>query len=252
VSGDSRIKGFDPIRLAETIEQRVVSGSKRKYYRFRGSRFYGGSAVGDVVGCNLRCAFCWTGRPRDDLRLGFLVAPEEAYRRLDSIAGMRGYKYVRLSGGEPTIGFNHLQRLIELFEQNSTRIFILETNGILIGARREYARALSKFRRLHVRVSIKACSPELFTRLTGASPDFYGYPIRAVKHLADYGVSFHVAIFAAFGDESCWARLLESLADAAGPGLLESIEVEPLVLYPPAKRRLQLLGLKPRFYYEPR
>ena len=248
----SCIRGFDPVRLAEMIEQRVVSGSRRRYYKFRGSRFYGGSAVGDVVGCNLRCAFCWTGRPRDDVRLGFLVSPEEAYRRLDSIVKTRGYKYVRLSGGEPTIGFNHLKRLIEFFEQNSGYTFILETNGILMGARREYVRVLSGLRRLHVRVPIKACSPGLFTKLTGASPDFYEYPIRAVKHLADYGVSFHVAIFAAFGDEACWAQLLGRLVDAAGPGLLENIEVEPLVLYPPAKRRLRLLGLKPRFYYEPR
>lgn len=246
-----RLRGFDPVKLADEIEKRVVKGELRKYYRFRGSRFYGGSAVGDVVGCNLRCAFCWTGRPRDDLRLGFFVSPEESYRRLTEIASSRRYRYVRLSGGEPTIGFQHLRKLLELIEQDGRFTFILETNGVLLGARPGYVKALAGLRRLHVRVSIKACSPDLFALITGARPEFFEYPIRAIRYLADYGVSFHVALFAAFGSEECWARLLERLAEEAGPEALEGAEVEPLVLYQPARRRLRLLGLKPRFSYEP-
>jgi len=252
MSKEVEIRGFDPVKLADLIEQRVLQGTRRKYYRFRGSSFYGGSAVGDVVGCNLRCAFCWTGRPRDDLRIGFFEYPLEAYKRLESIAKAHGYRYVRLSGGEPTIGFKHLVKLLDHFESTSDRLFILETNGILIGARREYARTLSGYNRLHVRVSIKACSPELFTKLTGAMPRAFVYPLIAVKHLADYGLSFHVALFAAFGSEKCWAQLIEELVELAGPDIVENIEVEPLVLYPPAKRRLKILGLKPRFYFEPK
>uniref|UniRef100_A0A7C5Z6G6 Molybdenum cofactor biosynthesis protein MoaA n=1 Tax=Ignisphaera aggregans TaxID=334771 RepID=A0A7C5Z6G6_9CREN len=55
---------YDPILLSNDIEKYVIymkdSKILRKYYKFRATKFYGGSATGDVVGCNLRCKFCWS------------------------------------------------------------------------------------------------------------------------------------------------------------------------------------------------
>ena len=48
---------YDPVAHAAEVEKLVVRGSKRKYYRFRGARFYGGIATADCVGCCLKCAF---------------------------------------------------------------------------------------------------------------------------------------------------------------------------------------------------
>lgn len=38
---------YDSLELPEKIEQKVVRGDKRKYYRFRKAKFYGGIATGD-------------------------------------------------------------------------------------------------------------------------------------------------------------------------------------------------------------
>lgn len=248
------LKGFDPIKLSARLEELVQRGVERKYYRFRGTRFYGGSVTGDVVGCNLRCIFCWSGRARDDPRVGFFVSPETAFRRLRSIAKKRGYRYARLSGGEPTIGWNHLLKLLELFD-SSDLVFILETNGILLGAFRERARLLAGFDKLHVRVSIKACNEELFSKLTLARPEYFKYQLMAINNLADYGVSFHIALFMSYGDEKCWRSLVNQLIEIVGQDVLNLIEPEYLVLYPNVRKRLsfyeRILGIKPRISFNP-
>jgi len=50
---------FDPIELAESTRKEVCDGDRRRYYRFRPSRFYGGIGTADCYGCLLRCRFCW-------------------------------------------------------------------------------------------------------------------------------------------------------------------------------------------------
>lgn len=249
-----RIRGFDVLRVSEILERKVAEGEKRKYFRFRFSRFYGGSAVGDVVGCNLRCAFCWTGRPRDDVSLGFWVTARQAAKRLAKLAGKSGL--ARLSAGEPTLGWRHLVSLLDFIAEYYPWLgFILETNGVLIGARPSYARLLAEHPvRPLVRVSIKACSGIWFRVLTGAREDALELQIKAIEALYDSNAKFRVAVFAAFGSKKCWANLLGIIAERTGPEVLRDMEVEPLVLYPTAKRRLKLLGVKPtnpELVYEP-
>ena len=244
----SEEKGYDPLWLTTIIEKHVAQGVKRKYYRFRPARFYGGIATGDVVGCNLRCVFCWTGRARDDPRQGFWTDAYTAYRRLSKIALTHKYRFVRLSGGEPTIGFEHLARLLDYFEEDSRFIFILETNGILIGARREYARILSRYSILHVRVSIKACNSTWFHKLTGAKPTAFRYQVTALKNLLDYGVSVHAAIVVSYGDNECWKQFLEELSNTVGEKIITELEPEVIKLYGHVARRLRALGLLPERY----
>ncbi len=244
----SREKGYDPLLLSEEMERRVTRGTERKYVRFRATRFSGGIATGDVVGCNLRCIFCWAGRIREDPTLGFWVTPEEAYRRLTTIAYRKGFSRVRLSAGEPTIGFTHLDRLLALFEENSQYLFILETNGILLGAKKEYVKRLSQYTILHIRVSIKACNEYWFHRLTLAKPSAFQYQLDAVKNLLDYNVSFHIAIVASFGDEECWASFFEKIAEI-DPDLLGNIEVEVVKLYPHVVKQLKRYNIWPQRAY---
>lgn len=52
-------KPFDPFERASEVEKIVMQGSRRKYYRFRYSRHYGGIVTADAVGCNILCAYCW-------------------------------------------------------------------------------------------------------------------------------------------------------------------------------------------------
>ena len=50
---------FDPIQRSREVEQIVMKGDKRRYYRFRFAKFYGGIITADALGCNLLCAYCW-------------------------------------------------------------------------------------------------------------------------------------------------------------------------------------------------
>jgi len=156
---------IDPLELSEKVERIVGSGEKRKYYRFRPAFYYGGIATADCVGCCLRCLFCWSWhilvQPE---KVGRFYSPEEVARNLTSIARKKGFHQVRISGNEPTLHQSHLLKVLELIPKEIR--FILETNGILIGHDPSYAKGLSRFPHLYVRVSLKGACPEDFGRLT--------------------------------------------------------------------------------------
>ena len=151
---------FDPLWLARETERIACSGDRRKYTAFYATGVYAGIATGYVVGCCLRCLFCWSGFERDFPEFfGHFYEPEEAMKRILAAARRHGVDKARISGGEPTLCRDHLLGLLEAFQETDLRLFILETNGILLGADSSYVRALSRFERVHVRVSLKAGTP---------------------------------------------------------------------------------------------
>lgn len=174
-------KPFDPLELARETEKIVTrkgpEGLERKYTGFYSVPVYRGIATGYAAGCCLRCIYCWSNWSRDfPDKLGKFYSPRQAAQRLFK-AAERGIVYseywrkiipkvnkLRLSGCEPTMGKEHLLKLLEYVEQSGYP-FYLETNGILFGADRDYVKNLSKFSRfIYVRVSFKAATPEGFTR----------------------------------------------------------------------------------------
>ena len=185
---------FDPVELAGETEKIVCRENERKYTAFYATGVYRGIGTGYTCGCCLRCVFCWVDRSRDfPERYGEFYSPEEAFERLSEAARGYGTKKLRISGAEPTLGKQHLLALLEHVENSEFDLFILETNGILFGVDRDYVRRVSKFRKPHVRVSLKAGTSEAFACKTGATPESFEIPFKAIRNLLDYGVSFHVA-----------------------------------------------------------
>ena len=90
--------------------------------------------------------------------------------------------------------------LLDLVEK-SEFVYVLETNGMILGNDPEYAQALAKYTRLHVRVSIKGDSPEQYHELTGAHPDSYELPYKALGYLIEAGVSCNACLMASFSDD---------------------------------------------------
>ncbi len=245
---------YDPLKLTEIVRKVVVkevNGEEyRKYYRFRGGRWYGGIATADCVGCNLRCRFCWSWKPRDYMsQYGRFYSAEEVANKLVKIAFKRKYRQLRISGGEPTISMKHLISLLEILSQTKY-LFILETNGILLGAFRNYARELSKYKNLHVRVSIKGCSREEFSKLTGAKPEAYDLQFKALKNLLDYSVSVHPAVMMSFCNKKDVEKLIEKLREI-DEILVEELEPEYVFLYPHVVEIMRKYGLKPKVAYKP-
>ncbi|MFQ6107275.1 MAG: radical SAM protein [Thermoplasmata archaeon] len=226
---------YDPIERSRCIEKDVCKGTLRKYYRFRPARWYGGIVTGDVVGCNLLCLFCWAGNTIwGHTNIGRFYDSKDVYRRMERISESTGHMLWRLSGQEPTIGKEHLLDLLDLVD-GSDHNFILETNGILID--RSYAEDLAGFRRVHVRVSLKGCNEEEFTRFTGASRGFE-LQLEALSNLRDAGVPCHPAIMSSLSDAEEYSCLKDRLAEIE-PSFVRDLEIEELILYPHVKRRMR-------------
>lgn len=231
---------IDPLELAEKVEKVVSSGEKRKYYRFRPAPYYGGIATADCVGCCLKCLFCWSWhiiiQPE---KVGRFYPPGEVARNLVSIARKKGFQQVRISGNEPTLHRSHLLSVLQLIPKEIH--FILETNGILIGHDPSYAKDLSRFSNLYVRVSLKGACPDDFTRLTQVEREGFGLQLKALENLAEEGVNCFPAVMSNFSSEEEIEKLRQRLKDIR-PGFYD-FEEEELILYPFVMEHLQKAGL---------
>ncbi len=231
---------YDPVERAEETARIVCKGSHRKYYRFRPARFYGGIGTADCLGCCLQCLFCWSwDKVRRPSRYGKFYSPQQVAGRLTNIAYKKGFRQVRISGNEPTICREHLIQVLEQIPQDI--LFILETNGILIGYDPTYARDLSKFKNLYVRVSLKGAGKGEFTTLTGAEPAGFELQIQALENLVRLNVNVHPAVMVSFSSpeniEALRTRLMEIDED------FKDFEVEELALYGKVEERLRRAGL---------
>ena len=196
---------FDPLELARETEKIVTlegpEGLERKYVGIYSAPVYGGIATGYAAGCCLRCIYCWSNWSRDfPEKFGKFYSPRETAQALFKAAkkgitspGWERFRHLkvnklRVSGCEPTLGKEHLLRLLEYVERSGYP-FYLETNGILLGADIDYVRKLSEFSKfIYVRVSFKAATPEGFTERTGAIGKYYELPFKALKHLLEEGI----------------------------------------------------------------
>lgn len=235
---------YDPIELSAKVESHVIKNKMvKKYYRFRGAKYYGGISTADVVGCNMYCHFCWV-HPKvryDFQKAGTFYSPEEVGTRLIRIAEKAKFTQLRISGGEPTIGQDHLLALLRVLDDfNYT--FILETNGMLL-SQENYAKNLSNFNNLHVRVSLKAATPEIFSKVTGAVQAAYFYPLQALKYLVQYEISCHASVLVDFCSEDD-VQFLSKRLQEVDPALVNQLEFESLILYPNVKKGLKKIGLK--------
>jgi uncharacterized Fe-S cluster-containing radical SAM superfamily protein len=231
---------MDPIAWAEETEKIVGSGEKRKYYRFRPAFYYGGIATADCVGCCLKCLFCWSWKiVVQPEKVGRYYSPEEVVQNLTSIARKKGFNQVRISGNEPTLHRSHLLKILNLIPHEFQ--FILETNGILIGHDPSYAKDLSHFPHLYVRVSLKGACPEDFTRLTQANTEGFGYQLKALEHLAEEGVDCFPAVMTNFSSQEEITKLRQRLKGIRSD--FEDFEEEELILYPFVQENLKKAGI---------
>jgi len=244
---NSRImKGYDPIKLTEKMESIVVDGNKRKYAKLsRPLRFYGGTTSAVEVGCNLRCKFCFSDKPvfRPQTTGKFYTA-QEVFDALDKTAKRYGHKLISASASEGTLGREHLFELLDLVDQ-SDYVYVLETNGMTLGNDADFAKQLSRFKNLHVRVSIKGTNPSEFHELTNAIPSSYELPFKALKHLIESNVSCNACGMISFSDKD-GVKELERRLYEVHPGLLKSLEKEHITLFPKVAKRLSENGLKPK------
>ena len=239
---------YDPVQRHLAIEKLVVrqgsEGQKKKYYRVRPARWYGGIVTADCAGCGLLCKFCWVSDcvMRSPAEIGNFYSPEKVAHDLITLANKRGLEQLRVSGGEPTIGKPHLLQLLDRLKGEGYR-FILETNGIPIAYDENYAEELSKYDFVHVRVSLKGCNEEEFSRLTGAKPEGFKLQLKSLEKLVEADVSCHPSIMASFSPRKNLDALIGKLG-SINSELAKEAEIEELILYPHVINRIQKCALK--------
>ena len=240
--------GYDPIALTETTEKVVIRGNMRKYASLaRNLRFYGGTTSATEVGCNLRCKFCFSDKPvRRPHSTGRFYTPQQVFNALKKNAQHNGNKLISASASEGTLGRQHLFELLDLVDK-SEFIYILETNGMTLGNDRDFAMQLSKFKNLHVRVSIKGTNKDEYVQLTGAMSRSYDLPYKALEHLISAGVSCNACIMISFSPPENIRKAEQRLADIR-PGLLKSLEKEHITLFPKVRQRLENIDMMPRSF----
>jgi len=236
-------KPFDPLELARQTEEIVGKGDSRKYTDFYCTGVYGGISTGYSIGCCLRCVFCWVDWSRDfPAQTGKFFSPQEVFHHLNHNARQARVKKFRISGGEPTLCPEHLISVLDLIKETPF-LFILETNGITLGGDLNYVDKLKKYKNIHIRLSLKAGSPEGFESRTGGRGEFYELPFEAVKHLKKAGINFHVA---AMTDPRLMSRTERKmmLAKLKSIGYQDYVEEEQCDPYQTAVVRLEKVGLK--------
>jgi uncharacterized Fe-S cluster-containing radical SAM superfamily protein len=231
---------LNPVDLAKTTSGIVGKNDKRKYYRFRPARFYGGISTADCIGCCLRCNFCWSWRETTKPEAcGEFYSPEDVVQRLIGIAKSKRFRQLRISGNEPTLCREHLINVLTLIPKDYQ--FILETNGILIGSDETYAEELSRFHNLFVRVSLKGTCEDEFSRLTGAIPEGFQLQLKALENLMRYGGKTHPACMVSFSPPKniqVLKKRLKAIKSSFG-----DFEIEELILYPAIEERLRKLKI---------
>jgi len=217
---------FDPIQRAAETEAVVMQDKLRKYYRFRASRHYGGIVTADAVGCPFLCAYCWNyGRNESPARFGKFCSAADVVERLTSIAHKKKIRLFRVSGAEPVLGTASFDHLLQVLTAGR---FIIETNGLILGARPDLAERLGGLN-VAVRISIKGWDGPSFERISGAHREFFRYPLIALKTLTGAGIDAWPAVMGdLFGTEGTrrLAALLEEM------GICTHIETEYLERYP--------------------
>ncbi len=235
-------KYYDALKETERVARLVLrdGGLKRAYRMIGHYKFYYDkeSILATMSGCNMRCSYClWEDKylwPRKRAKVGEFLSPEEAFKRVEKASGEHGYRRVRITGGEPTIGWKHTRRLARLLLDAGYEV-VLETNGILPAYRDDIVDDIAGLDGMQVRVSIKASTPRSFRLITGVESKYMHAPLETVKRLVRRGVDperIRVAIMLSFDDPRDVIRTVLLLKEI-DERIAENVEGEIMYFYWP-------------------
>lgn len=237
---------FDPIERSREIENIVMKGDARKYYRFRFAPFYKsdirkGIITCDGVGCNLLCGYCWNLSRNLDPSAGRFYEPNKVAEKLMALSEKKknaNADLYRISGCEPFLGeasTGHLVAIIDAFERRERPAgFMIESNGIMLGAMPELCDMLHGLD-VHVRVAVKADSPGRFEAITGAKGEAWKFQEIAIQELNKRRISCSVAVMSQF---------VNPLKIKFRGTIKEQLEQEQLKKYPQTMKQMKARGLE--------
>ena len=196
------LSSFDPVLRSQEVEQIVMHGDSRMYYRFRLAHFYGpqGIITGDMVGCNLLChwpngARCWNfARNAHPEGVGQFYTPEQVALKLQKLSKKNDCQLCRISGAEVFLGESSTKHLISVIEAMPDNEFVIETNGVMLGHKPELIDLLKPLQNIAlIRVCVKGLDQRSFQDVTGANHGLE-YQLRAIKTIHRLNIPLSVAL----------------------------------------------------------
>ena len=127
--------------------------------------------------------------------------------------------------------------------EESEFIYILETNGLNIGAIHRSPIDCEVQAGPCQDMSIKGASEDEFYTLTGARRDAYELPYQAQEHLIPRGVSCNACLMASFSDHDGVKSVCQRLAKNS-TWIFRSLEIERIKQLPKVRARLKKYGPK--------
>lgn len=226
---------FDVIERSREVEDIVMQGEKRMYYRFRYADFYGGIVTADTIGCNLLCAYCWNFKKNESPQdaKGKFYSPEEVAEKLNILAKKHHVRQVRISGAEPFLGEASARHLVKIATLLKNKKLIIETNGVVLGAFPAICDELKRCKNIDcVRIAVKGHDCGSFERVTGAHGNALEYQIKAIENCRRRGIPCDVAAMPEVVD-------IQALRSKVS----KRIETEPLRYYQGTKNRMVERGI---------
>ncbi len=226
----------------------ISDGERRLCHKVRTSKYYGGIATIDVVGCFLNCIFCWVpefkryseGIKCNKEKFKFQSA-EESAEILISLARKYQLKNSRLSGGEPTLNKVHLLKTIDIVVKNDIN-FILETNGILLDDL--FISELDKYKHhLMIYYSLKGISPKYFNLITDCDKELWFLQLKNLRKLVNKGFTVGINTMIDFyhlQEIKNFVLLLNSIHDL----LPLAVDIKNTSLFPHVNKRLSYREVK--------
>lgn len=161
----------------------------------------------DVIGCNLKCQFCWSpaSRPLETKEPSINKSADEVYEDTQSAIIQPEHTFIRFTGGEPTLYSQELFDILLRYDKNKTLCqipIIIQTNGLLIGKGQVNINLLNLLdkQKILFELSFKGTNEREFNILTGLDPVQYIHQINAYERIKELSISKkNIAVIAVLG-----------------------------------------------------
>jgi uncharacterized Fe-S cluster-containing radical SAM superfamily protein len=237
---------FDPVARAQEVESLVMQGDKRRYFRFRHAKFYGGIVTADASGCNLLCAYCWNIVRNSDIETinDRLYSPKEVAEKIADLQQKTGMDKCRVSGCEPILGNASAKHLGDVLRRCHGSDKIIETNGIMIGYEPDLLRHIPSD--AYIRITLKADSKKSFAAITGAKASSFKYQLIAIKELIASKRKFCIGMMKQFVDiEKLSVELVKQGVEFGEK--MPGVDIDGLLYYPQSTKSMKDRGVKPLY-----
>jgi len=153
-----------------------------------------------MLGCNLRCAYCWVvdekkiGLPGCQPQIFPFQSPDETYALLKNLAEIHRLNRIRVSGCEPLINETHLLRVIR-HAISDNYDYVLDTNALLLTE--DFLSSIKPYKhKIYIYVGLKGSTPQLFQDITTANSPFWYKQLEALRLIVKHGFTLGINLIA--------------------------------------------------------